>query len=335
MKVLAGDIGGTNSRLIIAKFENLNYEILVEENYPSNQYANLQQVISCFFSDYNIKNDISAACFAVAGPVENDKAKLTNLPWLISKDELIKQLKIPVVRLINDFTAVALGIALLNDEDTLVIQQGNESTLPVPNPDAAIIGAGTGLGVSHRVWIDGKYHIFPSETGHSGFTAVNEQQAKLLNWLLMENKHVSTEMVLSGSGIYTIYRFLRDQENYVESSTVQKAIQDADPARIITEHALEGDDELCVKTIEMFVEIYGSTAGDVALHYYPVDELYIAGGIAPRIKHILASHLFLDNFTNKGLMASNMEKINIKLILDNKIGLYGALSNLQDLSVHK
>lgn len=330
MKVLAGDIGGTNTRLMFSEVKDLSYLPIAEKSYPSNQYANLQQVINCFIGDFKITGMIQAACFAVAGPVKHGEAKITNLPWKISEEQLSNTLKIPTVKLVNDFTAVAQGIPMLSDEDCLYIQNGREKNNSRRHPDAAIIGAGTGLGASHRVWIDDKYHIFPSETGHIGFTPANEPQTKLLSWLQSQHKHVSLEMVLSGSGIYNIYRFLREQSYYSESTTIKKAIQDTDPAVVITQHGLKRDDELCSKTLEMFVEIYGSIAGDVALHYYPVDDVYIAGGIAPKIKDKLASQIFLNSFINKGLMSSNMKKINIKIILNDKVGLYGALSNMKD-----
>ncbi|MEJ2141296.1 MAG: glucokinase, partial [Gammaproteobacteria bacterium] len=139
-------------------------------------------------------------------------------------------------------------------------------------------------------------------------------------------KHVSLETVLSGGGLYKIYQFLRDTNQYSESFVVKNEMLNNDPAQIITEHALANEDELCSKTLDLFISIYGSIAGDIALHYYPVDELLIAGGIAPRLKNKIASQEFINAFLNKGLMSENMQKITVKLILNDKVGLYGALS---------
>lgn len=324
MIVLGGDIGGTNTRLIVASIDDAGIHPVAEKVYHSKQYTSLPQVIRQFLKQHEITQCIDCACFAVAGPVKSGVAKITNLPWMVKEEQLINELHIPAVKLINDFDAVAQGIPLLNDEDLLVIQQGKEPEKQ--HPDSAIIGAGTGLGVSHRVWIDNRYHILPSETGHAGFTPASKLQTRLLEWLQQDNGYISLESILSGKGIYTIYQFLRDRENYPDSSTIRELIMDNDPARIITEHALIGDDQLCVTTLEVFVEIYGAIAGDVALHYYPVDQLYIAGGIAPKIHTKLVSASFQNAFVNKGLMSANMENINIKLILNDKVGLYGALA---------
>ena len=325
MIVLAGDIGGTNSRLLVSDVENSDYKILAEKSYPSNLYDSLPQVIHRFISEHKIKDKIESACFSVAGPVKSGASKITNLPWLVSERQLIQDINVPAVKLINDFEAVALGISMLNDEDYLIVQKGSiDST----HPDAAVIGAGTGLGASHRVWIEDQYHILSSETGHIGFSPANKLQTDLLSWLQTNDQYISLETVLSGKGINTIYQYLSRQEEYVESELLKSVIQQADPAQVITEHGLAGDDALCAKTIEIFVEIYGATAGDVVLHYYPVDELYIAGGIAPKLKDKISSNLFIDAFSNKGLMAENMKKITIKLILNEKVGLLGALSIL-------
>lgn len=325
MKILAGDIGGTNTRLIISEYNDNNETVIAENNYPSNHYTSLEQVIACFLTDFNITQKIDIACFAVAGPVVSGKSKVTNLPWSISEEQLEKVLNIPRVKLINDFMAVALGISKLEDKDILLIQQGSDLGVKT-QPDSAIIGAGTGLGVAHRVWIDDQYHIFSSETGHTGFAPENERQTQLLAWLQKKKKHVSLETVLSGGGLYKIYQFLRDENQYSESFVVKNEMLNNDPAQIITEYALANDDELCSKTLDIFVSIYGSIAGDIALHYYPVDELLIAGGIAPRLKDKIATQQFLNAFRNKGLMSENMQKVTIKLILNDKVGLYGALS---------
>lgn len=328
MIAIAGDIGGTNTRLIIIDYHDGCLTTLAENNYPSNHYSSFEQVIACFLTDCDFTNKIDRACFAVAGPVVAGKSKITNLPWSISEEQLQKSLNIPRVKLINDFMAVALGISKLSEDDIQLMQHQpgiNEKR----HPDAAIIGAGTGLGVAHRVWMDNQYHIFPSETGHTGFAPGNERQTQLLAWLQKKNQHVGLEMLLSGSGIFKIYQFLCETNQYSESFVVKNEILNNDPAQIITEYALANDDELCSKTLDIFVSIYGSIAGDVALQYYPVDELFIAGGIAPRIKDKILSPQFLNAFSNKGLMSENLQKITIKLILNDRVGLYGALSCIE------
>lgn len=331
MKILAGDIGGTHTRLVFADINKSDQYILAEKSYPSTEYSGLVEVINSFLFEHDITTTINAACFAVAGPVEFGVASVTNLPWVISEEQLSKVLKIPSVKLINDFVAVAYGISELEDTDMLVLQQGLAKNSDSKNLDAAIIGAGTGFGVSHRVWLNDHYQVFSSEAGHVGFAPENEMQCKLLNWLQKKHSHVSLELLLSGKGLVTIYHFFHEVIGLSESLEINEAMQKVDPAQVITEYALSDDDELCQQTLECFIDIYGSAAGNAALHYYPIGELYIAGGIAPKIKDRMLNRRFIDAFVNKGAMSSNMEKITIKLIVQDKVGLYGALFNVQTL----
>ncbi len=327
MKILAGDIGGTNTRLLLADIDENGRHILAEKSYLSADYDGLIQVINIFFFDIGIQAPVNAACFAVAGPVENGFVSVTNLPWVISEEQLRKVLQTNNVKLINDFVAVSYGISELKNDDVLVLQQGISNNNRVEKPGAAIVGAGTGFGVSHRVWLSDNYQVLPSEAGHAGFAPKNEQQLKLLGWLQKKYSYVSLGMLLSGRGLFTIYQFLHEETGLPESVDINEAMKKRDPAQIITEHALSNTDELCKKTLDCFIDIYGASAGNVALHYYPVDEVYIAGGIAVKIKDRLMSQRFINAFVNKGLLSSNMEKITIKLITQDKVGLYGALSH--------
>ena len=319
MLILAGDIGGTNTRLLLSDGEDT---IRAEKNYLSCEYTGLINVLKSFISEFNIALEFDAVCMAVAGPVKSGQASITNLPWVISESELSHFLKTENVSLINDFIAVSYGISRLSEADFLVIQQTEYNT---QNQDAAVIGAGTGLGASHLIYRHGEYLACPSEAGHAAFAPENELQTQLLTSLQKSNHHVSLENILSGRGLLIIYEFLRLTNGILESNEVRQAMQDEDPARVITEYALLESDQLCEKTLDIFVEIYASAAGNIALHYYPVGSVYLAGGIAIKIKDKLNSQRFIDAFINKGLMSENMKQLSIKLILDDRVGLQGAV----------
>jgi len=334
MKVLAGDIGGTNARFIYAEVDAKakrinNRRIIAKKSYASVNYSSFIEVLNAFLREHNITGSIDAACFAVAGPVRNGVVAVTNLPWVISEKELEKNLQISKVKLINDFIAVVYGLDELKDIDFVTLQQGevnSNSTKDISSqPNAVVIGAGTGLGVAHRIWLNNHYYALSTEAGHAGFAPENELQCQLLRWLQKTQSHVSLENILSGKGLVTIYNFLCEQEQLAESVAVVEAMQKNDPAQVITEYALSARDDLCHKTLECFIDIYGSATGNAALHFFPVDEVYIAGGIASNIKDLLVGDRFLNAFNNKGLMSANMKQITIKLILQENIGLYGAL----------
>jgi len=327
MRLLAGDIGGTNTRLTFVESADSDARTLAEKSYASANYPGLDQVVAAFLSEHNIDKPADAACFAVAGPVNAGVAKVTNLPWVVSETELSRRLHIPAVSLINDFVGIAYGIESLGDADLKTIHPGKNEDSKAMSRDAAIVGAGTGFGGSRRVWLNNRYFGLASEIGHAGFAPANAEQESLLNWMRKTHRHVSQEMLLSGRGLGSIYHFLREQGEPAETDKVKEDFQNsADPAEVITRHALAGSDELCQKTVELFVDIYGSTASNVALNYFPVGEVYIAGGIGQKIEKFLSSGRFMDAFLNKGVMSSNLEKITVRMILQEKVGLLGALS---------
>ena len=324
MRLLAGDIGGTNARFVYVQ-DDCTPSVRHESAYVCSGYDTLIEVIEDFISYYDIQKPLDAVCLAVAGPVIAGCVSITNLPWHICEEELVALLKTENVSLINDLVAVAYAVPSLQADEVLVIQQG-EQTPDVLSGNAVVVAAGTGLGASHLSWQGDHYHAFSSEAGHAGFAPETSAQEQLLSWLHKKHTHVSVEMILSGNGICTIYEFFRDIIGLQESNMIKQAMHGKDPAQVISEHALANDDELCKKTMECFVEIYAAVAGDIALHYYPVSIVYLAGGIGPKIRGLLVSSIFIDAFTSKGLMRDNLRKVSVKLVLNDTSGLDGAIA---------
>jgi glucokinase len=296
-----------------------------EKIYASGAYGSLIAIIEDFLLLYDIQRPLDAACLAVAGPVISGCASLTNLPWQVCEQELASFLQTEKVSLTNDLVAVAYAVPDLKPGQLLVVQQGESDPAIASKSDAVVIAAGTGLGASHLVWQGDHYQAFSSEVGHAGFAPQTTVQGQLLAWLQQRHAHVSVEMLLSGSGIYTIYQFYRDVMGLPESQGVWESMQGADPARVISRHALAGSDELCVQALKCFVEIYGAVTGDITLHYFPVNSVYLAGGIAPKIKEALAAPAFLHAFANKGPMQGNLQRLPIRLVLADNPGLDGAI----------
>ena len=326
MILLAGDIGGTNTRLLLVEYKASVSNVLFEKDYVSADYSDFYVLLNRFLEETGCLPVIDAACFAVAGPVRNNEARVTNLPWIIKAQDIKDTFKISNVSVINDFVAVSLGVSVLEDKYVETIQHGTYSVKNIIHPTSVIIGAGTGLGVACRIWVNDHYHIISSEIGHTNFSPSTLMQTELLIWLQQTQTQVSLESVLSGRAFETLYTFLRDIKKIPESSQIRESIETGHPAKVITDAALLRDDELSVMTVELFVEIYGSAAGNSALNYYPVDEVLIAGGIAPKIKDLICSPLFINAFNQKGLMAANMQKIAVRLITQDRLGLHGALS---------
>jgi glucokinase len=331
--LLAGDIGGTKTILrLVESSETLGLKTLYEESFRSGDFPDLVPMVQKFLTTANSRTP-EKACFAIAGPVVKNTAKLTNLTWFLDKDRLIQELGIPSVSLINDFAAVGYGIFGLTKQDLLTLQVGKYQ----PAAPMAVIGAGTGLGQGFLIRQDKQYQVFPSEGGHADFAPRNELEFQLLKYLVDKHdiQRVSVERVVSGLGITSIYQFLRDRQIAPESPEIaqavrtweqeaQKAEKTVDPGAFIGSAALQKSDRLSEQTMQLFIEVYGAEAGNLALKLLPYGGLYIAGGIAPKILPLMENGSFLLNFTQKGRMGSLLEEIPVHIILNQQVGLIGA-----------
>ncbi|CDN16142.1 Glucokinase [Richelia intracellularis] len=305
---------------------------IAEEKYRSGDFPNLAPMVREFFA----KTDTEIprkACFGIAGPVVNNTAKLTNIAWSLDSERLQSELGIAQVSLINDFAAVGYGLLGLTPADLCNLQPGK------PNPEApiAIIGAGTGLGQGFLITQGEHYQVFASEGGHADFAPRTELEFQLLKYLLDKHdiQRVSVERVVSGLGLVAIYQFMRDRQLAAESPEIAQVIRtweqeaekeekSVDPGAAIGAAAVQGSDRLAEATMQLFVEIYGAEAGNLALKLLPYGGLYVAGGIAPKILPLLESGSFLLNFTQKGRMRGILEDIPVHIVLNPQVGLVGA-----------
>lgn len=325
MRVLAGDIGGTNTRLILADCTDNVCIPVVERVYPSAAHADLAPIVLGFLeSTGEAGSALERACFAVAGPVQEDPtgqvARITNLPWELHSARLAAVLGIPRVRLINDFQGMGYGIDALSSADFEELQTGRE----IPHAPRVIIGAGTGLGQAILIWQTDHYEVYPTEGGHVDFAPTDERQIALLREMMREFGRVSYERVVSGPGLIRIYSFLRDQGETTESPELREAMHQGDPAAAISAFALTRNDPLASMALDLFIQVYGAQAGNLALTCLARGGVYIAGGIAPRIIERLRSGAFLQAFNDKGRMAPLTAEMPVRVILNPKVGLLGA-----------
>lgn len=324
MRILAGDIGGTHARLIYLD-DGPGCPVRYGGSYACADYPEVMPVIEAFLSHHAIDKSFDAVCLAVAGPVFAGEAAITNLPWEISVDRLAAQLGTRNLFLINDLVAVAWAVQGLQPDRIVLLQAGLDQ--PATPRRAAVVGVGTGLGAAELVWSEGHYAALSSEAGHAGFAPATAEQEQLLAWLHQRHDRVSVEMLLSGNGIHKLYRFFRDVLGVTESSRVAARIAQADdPAALISRRALAADDELCTRTLACFVEILGAAVGDIALHYFPLNAIYLAGGVVAGIAPLLQDHRFLHALTRKGPMRTHLQKLSVTLIMSGTAGLDGAVA---------
>lgn len=330
--LLAGDIGGTKTILRLVEFTSgESMQTLYEERYLSRDFPDLVPIVQQFLTAAKTPTP-QKACFAIAGPIVNNTAKLTNLTWFLDTKRLEQHLEISTISLINDFAAVGYGILGLQPADLSTLQPG----APQPNAPIAVIGAGTGLGQGFLIQQQENYQVFASEGGHADFAPRSELEFQLLKYLLDKHdiQRISVERVVSGQGIVAIYQFLRDRlkSNDSEVGQIVKTWEQqighrektVDPAAAIATAALEKSDSLSQQTMQLFVEAYGAEAGNLALKLLPYNGLYVAGGIAAKNLALLQSGSFLRAFTSKGRMNSLLESIPVHIVLNSKVGLIGA-----------
>jgi len=317
--ILAGDIGGTNTRL--AFFEGTPNELtpVAIDVFPSRDHKGPEEIAHAFLAKHN--RVAEAACFGIAGAVRNGHAETPNLPWVVDAHEIADELGLPEVGLINDLEANAHGIALLAESDFVVLNAGEA----VQNGNRALISAGTGLGEAGLVADGlGGYRPFPSEGGHADFAPRNELELDLLRYLMGRFEHVSYERVLSGPGLHNIYQFLRDTGRGEEPPWLRDQILHGDPSAAISKSALEGTSAICTQALDIFVTIYGAEAGNLALKVLATGGTFVGGGIAPRIIRKLSSTTFMKAFSAKGRVSGLLKDIPVRVITNDKTALLGA-----------
>jgi glucokinase len=343
-QLLAGDTGGTKTVLLLAELHETEtgtkLKALYESRYVSAEFTDLVPMVRKFLGEaaesLGKPPTPQKACFSIAGPIVNNTCNLTNLSWMLDGDRIQQELDLAKVQLINDFAAVGYGIVGLDAADIHILQEGE----PQVDAPIAVIGAGTGLGQGFLIQHNGEYRVYPSEGGHTDFAPRDELEFQLLKYLRdkLNINRISVERVVSGMGIAAIYQFLRDRDYVSESPDVAEAIctwereagkgeKSVDPAAVIATAAAEGRDRLSKETMELFVSLYGAEAGNLALKLLPFGGLYIAGGVAAKNLPLMKSGIFIDAMTNKGRMRPLMERIPVRLILNQNVGLLGAALN--------
>ncbi len=317
--ILVGDIGGTKTVLSLFLAEKGATVTLHETRYASQQYETLESIITDFLQQTQAQP--AAACLGVAGPVMNQRAQITNLPWIITAETIQQNFNIPKVFLLNDLQAMAEAIPHLTPEQLGTINTGQ----PLPNGTVAIIAPGTGLGVSFLIWTGSDYQSCASEGGHSAFSPRNALEIELLQYLHNRYDHVSFERICSGSFLSNIYGFIKENRKLIEPSWLRTDLaQTPDRTPIIISTALAGKAEICTATLDLFVQVLGTMVGNMAITLLPTGGIFLGGGISARIFQRLQQPDFFRAMTGKGRFSDLLTTLPVHVILDAHAGLYGA-----------
>lgn len=320
---LIADIGGTNIRLAQVD-ENNEQKITALASYQCEDFDSLADVICCYLEHKNLTGCSINACFAIACPADNDLITMTNLPWQFSQKALKQQLKLNSLVFINDYTAIAMAIPLLTEQQKVKIGGGTS----IANKPIAVCGPGTGLGVANLVPINhagvNQWHCFSGEGGHIDFAAINETEQQVMSYINALKKRVSYEQLLSGYGLEQIYQALLAITDEPSLASLPKKLS----AKEITSQAVAQSCKVCQQTLTLFCNVLGSFAGNLALIMDSQGGVYIAGGIVPRFIDYLKQSDFRKRFETKGRLSHITQQTPTYVITEQQPGLLGAAAYL-------
>ena len=321
--ILAGDIGGTKTLLALFELKDGQWQQVCIREYASQHYPSLEAILDEFLASENTlpnRAAVEAACFGIAGPIVDQKSKLTNLDWTIDGQNLQAHLKTARVRLLNDLEVIGHSLPWLQPDELLNLNPGTAQA-----GNIGILAAGTGLGESLLFW-DGEQHLpSASEGGHTDFAPRSTWEIGLLQHLMQRyGGHVSYERVLSGPGFVDLLDYVVSRGVEPTESVAHARAQLANPVPVISDAGLNRTCLACTEVMDHFVGIYGAEAGNLALKGLTLGGIYLGGGIAPRIRTRLQEGGFMQGFLDKGRFRGLLETIPVHIILNPEAGLLGA-----------
>jgi glucokinase len=311
--ILAGDVGGTKANLGLFDVQQGVLAKVAHKRYGSREHAGLEEIAADFITSTGAK--VTAASFGVAGPIVNNRVKATNIPWIVDGGAMAKRLGVGHVRLLNDLEAYGYGIGVMGKSDLETLHRG----VPAEDSNSVVIAAGTGLGECILVWNGRAYLPVATEGGHSDFAPNTVQQAELWKFLQRKSECVPIEAVLSGRGFQRVHEFL-------DPSVRHNGFNDdsVDAAPEITTRGLAGTCPVCVETLNLWVEIYGAEAGNLALRAVARGGIYVGGGIAAKILPKLKDGKFVAAVKHKHKMEDFIAQIPVRVVLNEQCPMFGA-----------
>ncbi|POZ63045.1 glucokinase [Chromobacterium alticapitis] len=310
---LLGDVGGSNARFALETAPGVIEDILT---LPTARYPTLEDALRDYLAQAGARR-VAHAAIGIANPLNGDQVTMTNCPWSFSIAAVRQALGFTTLLFLNDFTALALALPRLPGRELARIGGGE------PRPDAplALIGPGTGLGVSALVPHAGGWRALAGEGGHVSFAPQDEAELAIWRYAQARFGHVSAERLLSGAGISLIHQALCSRDGEDDAPR--------EPAWI-TAQGLSGQDPRCRETLEIFCGALGSAAGNLALTLGARGGVYIGGGIVPRLSGFFEQSPFRRRFEDKGRMSGLLAGIPVYLITSAYPALPGVAAYLAD-----
>lgn len=314
--LLAGDIGATKTLIGLFAPAPARPTPVDVRVFTTLEYESLEAILDEFLAAQAGRVNVQAASFGVAGPIVEQVARLTNVPWHVDAAAVAGHFSFPRVTLLNDLQAMAYSVPVLGERELVVLQEGRR----VATGNAGLIAAGTGLGEALLHHVEGRFVPSPTEGGHADFAPRNDEEIGLLQELLRLYGRADYERVLSGPGLVNVHRYTHPRGCDVCDPSVDPS---AAPS-LISRSALEGRCPQCVEALRLFVKVYGAEAGNLALRSVASAGLFVGGGIAPKILPALQNGDFMTAFRDKAPMADFVALVPVAVILNDRAGLLGA-----------
>ena len=321
--LLAGDLGGTKTLLGLFERGDRRPTPVGTRGYPTHEFTSFTEILDAFAHDMGQSLSVEAAAVGVAGPVVDQSARLTNIEWHVTAADIGARLGTRHVALLNDLEVMAHSVAVLDGEELVVLQRGMARS----DGNAVVIAAGTGLGQAYLHRVNGRLKPVASEGGHADFAPRTDREIDLLRMLRGRYGRAEVEQVVSGLGLVNLHRFTHGGS----TCDAVRGLEPQDIPAAVSQAGLDKRCPQCVEALTMFVEAYGSEAGNLALRGVATGGVFIGGGIAPKILPALQDGRFMTAFRAKAPMADLLSGMLVQVIVNAEAGLLGAAVAAQDL----
>ena len=320
---IAADVGGTNARISLVRTDaESGIRVLSWRRYPCADYPGLGAILAEFVADHPAREGIDCMVIASAGVLLDDEVINSNLPWRISLAQLRRDLHLRELHVVNDFAAAAHGTGHLAANESRLLTPDVATAEPGP---ALVIGPGTGLGAAICIPHAGGVVVLPTEAGMAAFAPGDEREIEILRWLRRRgHDHVCTEQLLSGPGLVNLYEALCEMRGATPRLDAPAAISQA--ARL--------GDPVALEAVLVFCALLGSVIGDLAMTA-SARCVYVAGGIVPQIADFLPRSDFRARLVGKGAMRAVLERVPVRLVENERLGVLGAASWYLQQQAHR
>ena len=335
--IIVADIGGTKAHLALYALSGdqpleMSSHILSSRDLlrtvflSTHDYDGISELLQTFISNQRL--NLLNCSIAIAGSIVGDRIITPNIPWQTSISRVKAVTGIEKIHFLNDLQAIAKGVLWQRDDQKLILNPAGvtDEELACSQQTIGVIAVGTGIGEALLLKHEDRWLTIATEGGNTDFAATCPEEIELVEYLWKQVDHVSNEVILSGSGLYRIYRYLESTGRYEISGKLKQRLleSDQDPAVLISEYADHYHEKICLDTIDRFMQIYGSEAGNLALNGLTLRGIYVAGGVTQKLVGHIQNGSFLRRFVNKGVYSDLLKKIPVYVITNPDIAIDGA-----------